>query len=487
MKRINILLAILLFCLFFSKVRSQEKPKIDSLLSALSKRSGDAGFSVCVVKKNKILYTNAFGYRDKIRQLPVTTNTVFPVGSCTKAFTAALFGLLPKPINLDTPVHSYLPQLKFYRDQMTEQITIRDLLCHRSGLPRHEYSWFLLASDNRDSMLARIQYLQPNCRIAEKWQYNNFGYLALGMTAARILKADYEEAVRDKILEPLSMERSYFSFDRLLAENDRATGYKRTGDSVYPVKYHPLIAMAPAGGLNSTAIDMGKWLSAWLNSGSLLPESYKKQAINSYVVTKPALPAGQEGTYFSNYGFGWFLSSYRGHYRAEHGGNIDGFTSTACFYPSDSLGIVVLCNRENSLLPAMIRNLLTDVFLGLPKEPKQGRPVGSSPVTSKPVSDKTENVTIYLPGRFLPEYTGTYGHPGYGQITVGLIKDSLLAKMGQTYFYLQPAGADSFMAVQQNGDLRIHADFGSDSKGSIERLSIPFEPTMPAISFLRRK
>lgn len=296
--------------------KAQSIAGLDSLLQHITAKTKGVGIAVAVIKKDKLVYARGFGYRDVERRLPVTPETVFPVGSCTKAMTAALIGSLDTMVTLDAPVQNYLPGFKFYTAAMTEQITVRDLLCHRSGLARHEYSWYFMAAGNRDSMLERIAFLEPNARIGEKWQYNNWGYLILGMIGEKLCGLSYEAAIHQYLLQPLQMERSHFSMSSLLADTNAALGYKTAKGQTKLVPYHPMELMAPAGGLNSTAPDMARWVSCWINGKAAIPASFRIQAISSQVVTKPALPVSdQAGTYLSNYGFGWWLVSYRGHYR----------------------------------------------------------------------------------------------------------------------------------------------------------------------------
>lgn len=467
---------------------------LDSLLQSMMEKTSGAGVAVAVIKKDKLVYTRGFGYRDVERRLPVTPETVFPVGSCTKAMTAALIGNLGDKVSLDAPVQSYLPGFKFYTTTMTEQVTVRDLLCHRSGLPRHEYSWYFLAAGNRDSMVKRIAYLEPNARIGEKWQYNNWGYLLLGMIGEKVCGLSYEAAIHQYLLQPLQMKHSYFSLDSLRADANAALGYKTVNGQAKQLSYHPMELMAPAGGLNSTAPDMSRWISCWVNRKDVIPAAFRTQAISSQVVSKPALPVNdQAGTFFSNYGFGWWLASYRGHYRVEHGGNIDGFTSVASFFPADSLGIVVLCNRDGSLLPAQVRNTIADHFFQLP--------IPERITESKPDNNKKDNKESLkpavpvtgLPAHPLSAYTGAYEHSGYGRVIISRRADSLFAQMGVYTWWLWPQQYDAFQGVEftagERPDInrpRMLLQFQVHPHGYIESLSVPFEPTVAPLRFMKQ-
>lgn len=474
--------------------KGQSIAGLDSLLQSMVAKTNGAGIAVAVIKKDNLVYARGFGYRDIERRLLVTPETVFPVGSCTKAMTAALIGNLGARVALDAPVQSYLPGCKFYTAAMTEQITVRDLLCHRSGLARHEYSWYFMAAGNRDSMLKRVAFLEPNARIGEKWQYNNWGYLLLGMIGEKLCGLSYEAAIHQYLLQPLQMTHSYFSLDSLRADTNAALGYKTVKGQAKLVPYHPMELMAPAGGLNSTAPDMARWLSCWVNGKAVIPADFRTQAISSQVVTKPALPSNdQAGTFFSNYGFGWWLAAYRGHYRVEHGGNIDGFTSNVSFFPADSLGIVVLCNHDGSLLPAQIRNAIADHFFQLSAP---GRVTETKPTGSKPDKEPAQPPVIpeaIPPTHALSAYTGTYEHPGYGRVTIIRRADSLFAQMGVYTWWLWPQQYDAFRGVVFVAGERPDIDrpqlllqFQLHPHGYIESLSIPFEPTVAPIRFVKQ-
>src|SRR5579872_7297739 len=167
------------------------------------------GFAVAVVQKDSLIYARGFGYRDFEHKLPVTPQTLFPIGSCTKAFTASLLGQLEAQgkVSLDKPVREYLPELRFYNESMDNTITLRDMMCHRTGLPRYDYSWYFFPA-SRDSILRRIRYMEPTAGIREKWQYNNFMFMAQGMVAEKLTGQTWEQNIIEKIFHPLGMNES---------------------------------------------------------------------------------------------------------------------------------------------------------------------------------------------------------------------------------------------------------------------------------------
>ena len=154
---------------------------IDSVLGQVLKDHHVAGFAVAVVKGDKIIYNKGFGYRDFANKKPVTPNTLFAIGSSSKAFTASLLGLLRADgkLTFEDRAVSLLPTLRFYNDEMDNQIVVKDLMAHRTGLSRYDLSWFLFNSKNRDSLISRVRFMKPSSGLRMKWFYNNFMYLSL--------------------------------------------------------------------------------------------------------------------------------------------------------------------------------------------------------------------------------------------------------------------------------------------------------------------
>ena len=177
--------------LSFSTVFGQS---VDKRLKGLDKELNEvletwkaAGFAVAVVEKNKIIYVKGFGYRDYENKKPVTENTLFAIGSCSKAFTVSLLGILDSEdkISLDNSPADYIPYLKFYNDELNSFVTIKDMMSHRTGLPRHDYSWYVFPTESRDSLLQRVAYQEPFTGLRKKWYYNNFMYLAQGVVVEK--------------------------------------------------------------------------------------------------------------------------------------------------------------------------------------------------------------------------------------------------------------------------------------------------------------
>ncbi|MES1225307.1 MAG: serine hydrolase, partial [Bacteroidota bacterium] len=447
-----------------------------------------------------------FGYRDYENKIPVTPNTLFAIGSCTKAFTASIIGTLVKDgkLDYDKPVQNYLPELKFYNDEMNNKITLRDMMCHRTGLPRHDYSWYFFTTNSRDSLLQRIQYMEPSAGIRERWQYNNFMFFAQGVVAEKITGKKWEDNVREKIFVPLGMSNSFFSVDDMAKNADASIGYGLKNDSIIKkLDYYHIDAMGPAGSINSCVNDMSKWVITWINDGKyegkqIIPETHRNEAISSQMVVGGAMPDKENpDIYFSNYGFGWLMSSYRGHYRVEHGGNIDGFSASTCFFPSDSVGIIVLSNQNASSVPSIIRNLIADRMLKLKYKDWNSELKARVEKAKKQDSEAKKAATppekkITTTTHALTDYEGLYTNNGYGTFDIQVQRDSLFAFVGNKTIWLRHKLYDIFDVFEKDAkegidttDNNSPMQFQMNTNGDITNVDISLEASVKPISFTK--
>lgn len=509
-------LAIIVMCIITLPSLAQKKAKptseidrfagLDTAFERVLKDQLAAGFAVAVVEKNKVIYAKGFGYRDYEKKLPVTPNTLFAIGSCTKAFTSSLIGLLQKDnkLEFDKPAIKYLPSLKFYNDDMNRQITVRDLMSHRTGLPRHDYSWYLFKTNSRDSLLQRIAYQEPTFGIRERWQYNNFMFLVQGMIAEKITGKSWEENISSQIFKPLGMTRSNFTVKEMESSDDAALGYGLKKDSIIDkLDYYNINAMGPAGSINSSVNEMAKWVITWINGGKyegkeILPANYVTTAMSAQMVAGSGLPSKERtDVFFSNYGLGWSLASYKGHYRVEHGGNIDGFSASTCFFPTDSIGIIVLTNQNASSVTSTVRNLIADRLLNIPYFDWNGDVVASNK-KAKAAAKEAEKTTTSnqqkdsKPSHPLKDYQGLYNHPGYGTFEVVHRNDSLFAYVHDNiptwlrhyhYDIFQPFNVEKDGVIDTTAKSPIRFQFHMSETGEINATTVKLEPTLDALKF----
>ena len=480
--------------------------ELDKKLNELLKASNTPGFSIAIVRGDQVIYSKGFGYSDLETQQKVDNNTLFAIGSTSKAFTTALLGIMEEEhdLSFDDSPRKYLPELEFFNDLLNTELTIKDLVCHRSGMPRHDYSWYLFPTESKDSLLARVKYQEPFADLRTQWYYNNFGYLIQGMITAKITGKSWEDNIRERYFIPLDMKRSNLTIAELQQQSNIAKGYEWANlETTKPLDYFNIAAISPAGSINSSAAEMSNWLKVWLNNGKyngkqVLPESYIKKAINPLFlvgsgIADPAFP----DQHLNSYGYAWFVSSYKGHYRLEHGGNIDGFTANVSLFPSDSLGIVILCNQDGSLLPSLARNAVSDILLNVKATDwvkYLNEKIGLAKIllaTAKSGSEESR-VKGTTPTHSLEEFQGNYTHPAYGTVKLVVENDSLFAKFPVKKFYLEHWHYDVFnplevknRAIDTSTAQGLLFHFSMNDQGEIASLKLKLEPTLDAMEFER--
>jgi CubicO group peptidase (beta-lactamase class C family) len=475
---------------------------LDTFALRLLKEWNAPGVTIAVVEKNKVIYTGGFGYRDYEKKLPVTENTLFAIGSCTKAFTASMIGMLVKDgvLDLDKPVRNYLPELKFQNEYTNDHATLRDMLCHRTGLPRHDASWYG-STASRSELLSRVQYLEPSAELREKYQYNNFMFLALGMVVEKMTGKSWEENVKEKILGPLGMNQTKLSVINMAKTDDRSLAYTvKDGKTISPIPYRNIDAIAPAGAINSCAKDMANWLITWINNGKfngkeIIPSDFRIKAIVPQMATGGGLPGTENpDIHMGEYGFAWGIGSYRGHYRVEHSGGIDGFITSTSFFPSDSIGVFVV--TDQSTPTTSIRNFIVDRMLKLPyrnwgKTQLADKLKNDSIAKASPNTDSINRKPNTKPSHELNDYTGSFENKGYSQVKIFMERDTMWIdynEAGQrTKSYLQHYHYDVFRirSTEETEDSKdaTKVRFNTGSTGEITSLEIQMEPAVKDILF----
>jgi len=504
MKKILItLLSLLSINNAFSQLDKRLKG-LDSELEKVLKKLEEPGFAIAIVENDQILYSKGFGYRDYENKIKVDSNTLFAIGSATKSFTSSLLGVLREDEKLDfedSPI-DHINELRFYNSQMNDVISIRDMMSHRTGLPRHDASWYFFPTFSKDSLVSRVKHHKPFTSVRNQWWYNNFMFMLQGVIAERITNKTWSENIKEMIFDPLGMTRSNTSIAELENSENAAFGYSQ---DFKKMDYYKIAGMGPAGSINSSVNEMSKWLITWINKGEykgkkILPPNYTEEAISSQSVVVANLPdEDNPGLHLTNYGYGWFLSSYKGHYRVEHGGNIDGFSTSAAFYPSDKVGIIVLSNQNASNTPSIVRNIISDRMLDVKKtdwlkyhfDKLKEAELIQKELDKNEDSDKIKGTN---PSRSMNEYEGEYTNLGYGTFDISMKNDSLFMKIPTKTFWLSHHHYDTFLPYElKNGKVNLEDEsvifitFSADQLGEIKKLSTGLEPAIEEPIYFDRK
>jgi CubicO group peptidase (beta-lactamase class C family) len=340
--------------------------KIEEKTEARRKELGIPGMSLVIVKDGEIIYMKGLGYKDFEKQVPVTPDTQFAIGSATKAFTAltALIAQDEGKLSLDDHPNKFLPYFKMSDPDTDKNITIRDLLDHSSGLNRTDLA-MLTGKLNRAELIQVATQAKPTAKLREKFQYQNLMYTAAGEIVATVEKKPYEQVVPEKIFKPLGMKNSTMTIGQMEKAKDVSFGYSYNFDTKETSKlpYREITEVAPAGSINSSARDMAQWLKFVLAGGSIDGKRIvSEKGFEEWI--KPQMKITPNGK--SSYGLGWFIQDWNGLKVVQHGGNIDGFNSLVAMIPEKKLGFVMLTNVSGSplggdLMSAVWSNMLPEI------------------------------------------------------------------------------------------------------------------------------
>ena len=337
--------------------------KIEEKTEARRKELGIPGMSLVIVQDGKIIYAKGFGYKDFEKQIPVTTDTQFAIGSATKAFTAlsVLMSADEGKLSLDDNPKKYLPYFTMKDAETAEKITVRDLLSHSSGLSRTDLA-MITEKLKRDELIKVAGEAKPVAKLREKFGYQNVMFAAAGEIVAQVNKEPWEKFVPERIFKPLGMNNSTMTIPELEKAKDISYGYQYNFDikETKRMPFRPIDATNPAGSINSSANDMAKWLTFVLGGGSVNGKRLVSE--KSYEEwLKPQMKITPDGKI--SYGLGWFLQDWKGLKVVQHGGNIDGFNSMVAMIPEKKLGFVMLTNVTASSLGGELMPLIWDGIL----------------------------------------------------------------------------------------------------------------------------
>lgn len=374
------LLAILLWLVFLPAGLAGQDPRLsglDAFVEEVMAEWGVPGLAVGALEDGRVVLARGYGFRDVEGSRPVTPSTLFPIGSTTKSFTATLVGMLVDDgaVAWDTPVREYAPDFRLRDPVASDQMSFIDLLSHRSGLPAHDTLWYG-REVGRETLFRQLRQLEPSAPFRSVFQYQNLMFMAAGHIAGRVAGRSWETLMRERILEPLDMDRTNLTVAALQRHGDFAYPYEHRGDELVRIPFRNLDAVGPAGSINSSVaemlhylrfrLDLGEWRGdRLLSTASALEMETPHTAI-------PQIPQYPEVGYAS-YGLGVILTTYRGHRMVTHSGGIDGFSSTMAWLPDDSIAVIVLTNLTDNPLPAIVENRVLDQLLGLPPLDWAGR------------------------------------------------------------------------------------------------------------------
>lgn len=342
---------------------------IEEKVEARRKELGIPGMALAIVKDDQVIYAKGLGYKDFEKQVPVTADTQFAIGSATKAFTALSILMTQDDgkLSLDDSPKKYLSYFKMKDADTDKNITIRDLLSHSSGLNRTDLA-MITGKLSRAELIQVAGEAKPTAKLREKFQYQNIMFAAAGEIVAQTQRQPWEKFVPERIFKPLGMNNSTMSMNEMQRVKDYSFGYDYNFDTkeTRRLPFRDIDQVAPAGSINSSATDMARWLRFILSGGAAAAGNGKRlvseKGFEEWL--KPQMKISPNGKF--NYGLGWFLQEWNGMKVVQHGGNIDGFNALVAMIPEKNLGFVMLTNVSGSSLGSELMPIVWENILGKP-------------------------------------------------------------------------------------------------------------------------
>jgi CubicO group peptidase (beta-lactamase class C family) len=464
--------------------RELERRDLDRIVNKARVAWKVPGVSVAIVENGKITHVAGYGLREAGTSLPVDGDTLFGIGSTTKAFTTTAIAMLVADgrMSWDDPVRKHLPYFRLNDPCADSAVTFRDIVSHRTGLSRHDWLWDN-SPWNREEVIRRIGEVGLSAPFRTAYQYQNIMFIAAGEAVAAVSDKPWESFIRERILDPLSMTRT-----RLTTKAAREVPNHAIGHRFEPLKDERVSTfdffedenVAPAGSIHSSAKEMANWLLFNLSDGSfegrnlLSPQGLKELRV-------PHTPLRLEGTSaeanpetnLQAYGLGWFVQDYRGELLVAHSGALNGYRAQVAMLPRRRSGVVILSNLGRSLAVTSIRNALLDALLGGARRDwttllQDLESKGLAKAREAESEAAKKRVPNTRPSRELSAYTGTYRAPGYREAIVAVDGDHLALRWSRLDLDLQHWHYDTFASSSELDEVDEKIVFRLDENGEVE-------------------
>jgi len=504
---VRVVIVTLVLLIFGVEVQAQDQEianklqGFDSYMEQTLKDWNTPGIGVGIVINDKLVFAKGYGYRDYEKKLPFTPTTLCQIASNSKLFTAVAAGMLVEEGKLgwDKPVRGSVPTIQFYNDQLNNNVTLRDMLSHRTGVTRHDLIWF--RSDfKRKELFEKLKYLEPQQPMRETFLYNNLMFSAVGYIIELESGKTWEQFVRDRILEPLNMSSTTYTITEMVKRPDHGVPFREKRDTfeLYKIPYYEdTEGVAPAGAIISNIEDMSHWVIALMNEGKyngkqVLPASVLKATLQPAIGLPNTL--GESLGYWEilnpAYGMGRQTASYRGRLITYHGGDLPGFHSQVSFLPNDRIGVIVFVISDHSApLYNVVSYNVYERLLGMDQTPWSKRRLeqrlankkAGTEARAKAGADRVPNTK---PSHALTDYAAEYENPAYGILKIGLKENQLQFNFHAFQFPMSHFHYDRFDTPEDEQYGKFSVNFRTNPQGDIDSAVISLDEA--EVVFTRR-
>lgn len=420
------------------------------------------GVAVCIVKSGKVVVMKGYGVKDWDSKDPVDENTLFMIGSNTKAFTATALAMLDaeKKLSLDDKVTKWIPEFKLDNKAAGEQAIIRDLLCHRIGFRTFQGDFTYWTSNlTREEVIEKMSHIKATYPFRTTWGYTNAAFLTAGQIIPKVTGMQWEDFIKQNIFDPLEMKNSLTLSKDFPDASNKCSPYTIQEGKIVKIPYCLIDNLAPAGSIASSVNDMSHWVMMLLDNGKY----NGKQIVPASAIAQTRMPhsiVGNGGVLFNEghfllYGLGWELQEYCGKEIVSHTGGVNGFVTSVTLIPEEKLGIIVFTNTDQNAFYEALKWEIMDSYLGKPYRNYSNvyHAYYNLNFIAEQKKDKmledsvAMNLKTELP---LKDYTGDYFNDVYGNMKVVLENGELKMKFShhpKMYAKLGSLGGDRFYAT----------------------------------------
>lgn len=437
----------------------------DSIDTYVERALGDwkiPGVSVAIVRNGKVVFIKGYGVKELGSSEKVDANTLFMIGSNTKAFTATALAMLEtdKKLTLDDKVQQWMPSFSMYDPWVAKEANLRDLLCHRLGFETFQGDFMYFDSDlTRDEVFAKFAKVKPAHSFRSKWGYTNAAFGVAGVVIEKASGKPWNVFIKERIFDPLGMNDSRVLSGEIATAPNKATAHTVVNGELKKIPYGDIDNIGPAGSISSSAQDMSKWVLMQLNNGKL----DNKTVVAASAINQTRFPHSIMGNggymfnkgHFNLYGLGWFLEEYSGRKIVSHTGGVNGFVTSVTLIPEEKTGIIVLTNTDHNSFYEALKWEIMDAYLGNTYRNYSKAYLGFSATQDKQEETflkKKKDTIATQPATALPlaAYTGTYRHDVYGTMEAKVEEGKLVIRFEHhkgRYGSLEALGGNRFLCT----------------------------------------
>jgi len=470
----------------FSATNAQSDARVrelDAYAARAAREWRAPGMAIAVVKDGRLVFAKGYGVLELGKAAPVDTQTLFAIGSTTKAMTAMAVAMLVDEgkVRWDDPVSKYLPDFQLSDPYLTRELTVRDLLTHRAGLPNADFLWY--GTDlSSEEIFRRMRMVRPAYSMRSSFIYQNIMYAVAGRVVSVASGMPWADFLRTRIFVPLGMTRTVASLAQASRTSNVAAPHFLIDDTVRVISNAPVDAVAPAGAVWSSIADMSKWMRFVLDSGRVNGRELVKPATFAELVhPQTMVPAGEfyptarlTHPHWQTYGLGWFQQDYNGRKVDFHTGSIDGMVAIIGLMLDEKLGVYVLSNLDHMEARHALMLKTFDLYTGGARDWSAELQTLYGGFRAQAIAARKEadqkRITGTQPSLALEKYAGTYTDSLYGTAVITAANGTLRLRAGTLGATLEHWQYDTFRARFDNrwqGTQLVTFTIGPDGRPSV--------------------